>query len=71
MDLVTFEQRFASACLLLLTGVLIYAGATGQLNASLAITSITGLIASLIAGKSIYDGIRKGSKDKETTDDKE
>lgn len=62
---VTFEQRFASACLLLLAVVLIYAMFTGQLDITLAISSLTGLIATLIAGKSILDQVRKPNKGNE------
>lgn len=61
----TFEQRFASACLLLLAVVLIYAMFTGQLDITLAISSLTGLIATLIAGKSILDQVRKPNKGNE------
>lgn len=60
---VTFEQRFASACLLLLAVVLVYAMFTGQLDITLAITSLTGLIATLIAGKSLLDQVRKPNQE--------
>lgn len=55
----TFEQRFATACLILLSSVLIYAMFTGKLDISLAITTLTGLIATLLAGKSALELLRK------------
>lgn len=60
----TFEQRFASACLLLLTTVLVYAMLTGKLDVGLAISAITGVIVAVLGGKGIADVIRK-SDDKE------
>lgn len=64
----TFEQRLATALFLLLTLVMIYAMFTGTLDVSLAISALTGLVATIAGGKSLVDLLKKDTK-KEKSDD--